>query len=164
MIKRTLTLTLVFVLLFSLLTAMPVEADEKGQISFGTTYSGYFTMQNKIDYYYFVLLEPGRVDLNVDMSIATYSPSIQCKDTSGKSVCSDLIFSVPYSKPFFLEAGAYYFEVSSGDSTGTYKLRADFTAAGINRIEPNNTLEAALQLSSGNTLKIPICTQELSPL
>jgi hypothetical protein len=77
-------------------------------------------------------------------------------DANGNQIKSNSSnYSSKFEEYMDLEAGTYYIgmEQYSSSYTGTYDMRGDFTAAGNNEHEPNETRATAQLLTSGQNVK-----------
>jgi hypothetical protein len=129
-------------------------------LSIGQTVKGFISYQDTIDMYKYVLTQPGRFTVDVDLGSSSsgglYYASIRWLDVNGVEIKGSTS-STSYNSYMDFEAGTYYIEVAQymfNPYTGTYNLRGDFTVAGNNEVEPNNTrAEAQLLTTSGQTVK-----------
>jgi len=121
------------------------------------TVKGSITSSDTTDVFKYVLTQPGWFTVNVTKGDIS-GIDVRWYDTNGAQIRNDsLSYSGdwPYNKGMDLEAGTYYIRIDqySSSYTGTYNLRAEFTAAENNEIEPNSTRATAHLLTSGQTVK-----------
>jgi hypothetical protein len=122
----------------------------------GQTVKGFISYQDDKDMFKYVLTEPGRLTVNVAKGSISYI-YVRWYNNSGTQIRNDEVYyssSWPYNQYMDLEAGTYYIGIEQeSNSTGTYNLSADFTAAGNNETEPNTERVNAQVLTSGQTVK-----------
>lgn len=106
----------------------------------GTCVSG--SVNNSTDYYYFTTPENGLVRLGVDNS--------SCKLTLYEDASHKYTINLDNSGYADLKAGTYYATVTG---TGRYQISANFKAASQYDQEPNDTMETAIPLVSGEQFK-----------
>ncbi|MGN0704747.1 MAG: hypothetical protein ACI4LD_09305, partial [Lentihominibacter sp.] len=102
----------------------------------GTCISG--SVDNSTDYYYFTTPENGMVRLGVDNS--------SCKLSLYEDASHKYTITLDSSGYADLKAGTYYATVTG---TGSYQIAANFSAADQKDQEPNDTMETAIPLVSG---------------
>lgn len=120
--------------------------------------TGLISWNDSTDYYKLDVKKAGK--LSVDFSSYMAYVNIDVLDENYESIMSDDSFSgasentaIPTNLSTYLEAGTYYIKVSEDDENGRYKLKANFTEAKNNEIEPNNGVDQA-QTISANTQKV----------
>ena len=134
-------------------------ANDLGSISFDTAYPGEITTAKTACIYTIELTEPGR--LSIIISVPEKSGAAQANvkwfdANDGMRIKLDVINkSGPVFDEFMdLETGTYFIEISqSSNYTGTYILKAQFTAAKNNEAEPNDTFKTAQLLDFGQSVR-----------
>ena len=126
-------------------------------LPFGYTVRGEITSTDNIDYFKFILTQPGRFTVNVNLGNSNtgglYDAYVYWYNATETLIKSSNPMGT-YNDYMDLEAGTYYIRITPyGSRTGTYELRGDFVAAGNNEIEPNNTFATAQLLTFGQTVK-----------
>jgi len=124
-------------------------------VTSGQTVKGFISYQDTTDMFKYVLTQPGRFTVNVTSGTIPYI-YVRWYDADGTRIRNDSVsysWDWPYNQYIDLEAGTYYIGIDQNSGTGTYNLRADFTATGNNEIEPNSTRATAHLLTSGQTVK-----------
>ncbi|WP_207369473.1 Ig-like domain-containing protein [Heyndrickxia coagulans] len=117
--------------------------------------NGFLSLNDDTDCYKFILKQAGTIDVHVDSNI--YDASLDLLDESGNDVWGDEDIyggssQTPkqWSKSVDLEAGTYYIKISNSSGyTGKYNLYVNYTPAGNNEVEPNNSTSQAQELSNG---------------
>ncbi|MCL2073058.1 MAG: T9SS type A sorting domain-containing protein [Marinilabiliaceae bacterium] len=115
---------------------------------------GFISYQDRKDTYRFELQEPGIMTVNVTRGTLT-DMYVRWYNSDGDQIHSTNYWTGTYNQSMNLEPDTYYVEItpySSGNS-GTYNLSVNFTSAGNNEIEPNETRANAQFLESGQTVK-----------
>jgi len=107
--------------------------------------------------YRYDLTQPGRLSVNITRGTlpSSYPMFVNWLDVNGAKLKeSGMYWNFPYDQSMDLEAGSYFIEiVRRENNTGTYNLRGNYTPAGNNEIEPNNTRQTAQLLTSGQTVR-----------
>jgi hypothetical protein len=149
-------------------------------LSSGQTVRGYISLQDNIDVYRYELSEPGRLSVRLENGTpgfpfdVTNSVRIRWLNSSGTEIRNNThwfgsggtsvyssFMDLESNSTLFSGAGTYYLEITGLSSrTGTYRLRGDFTAAGNNEIEPNNSNPLSQILATGQTVKGYISHQD----
>ncbi|MEK5338531.1 Ig-like domain-containing protein [Weizmannia sp. FSL W8-1119] len=117
--------------------------------------NGFLSLNDDTDCYKFILKQAGTIDVHVDSNI--YNVSLNLLDENGNDVWGDEDIygessQTPkqWSKSVDLEAGTYYIKISNSSGyTGKYNLYVNYTPAGNNEVEPNNSTSQAQELSNG---------------
>jgi len=122
----------------------------------GYTVRGDITSTNNADIYKYVLTEPGRLTVSATLGSSStggvYDAYVKWYNADGTQIKSSNP-ATSYNDYMDLEAGTYYIGITPyGSRTGIYSLRGDFTAAGNNESEPNETRPNAQLLTSGQTV------------
>jgi len=129
-------------------TAQPVTS--------GQAVKGFISYQDSIDMYQINLTQPGRLTVNAAKGTISYI-RVRWYDASGTEIRNSLLnssYDWPYNEYMDLETGIYCISIEQySNSTGTYDINADFTAAGNNETEPNNTRQTAQPVTSGQAVK-----------
>lgn len=100
------------------------------------------SVSNSSNYYYFETPENGMVRIGLNNSDLTL-------DLYRDEECSNEI-ALDSKGHADLKAGIYYVKVTG---TGTYEISANFSKAPSNDIEPNDTMETAISLTSGEQVR-----------
>jgi hypothetical protein len=130
----------------------------------GLTVGGQLTVQDERDMFRYDLTQPGRLSVYISGgTLPSYRPMfVNWLDVNGAKLKeSGEYWSFPYNQEMDLEAGSYFIEIiKRGDATGTYNLRGNYTPAGNNEIEPNNTRSNAQPLTPGQSVRGLISYQD----
>ena len=138
----------------------PNNIPEQAQsMKFDQIVKGFISYQDNTDYYKYVLPSAGKLtvrltsrirELNLDWLNSEY------QQLGGNEIIyygSDESPKI-YGKYMNLEAGVYYIKAHKYDNyTGTYDLKATFTSANNNEVEPNNIPEQVQMISKGQSLR-----------
>jgi len=141
-----------------------LAAENKGQISFSTTYSSSITPANTFDRYTIVLPMPGMLSVNITSgTLPPYAVEMQLLNSNNTWMDgSNGGFTFPYTYNYGngninLPAGTYHIEITqrSGNPgyVGTYNIRVDCSVA---ETKPNNTIATAQLLPFGYTVNAEI--------
>jgi uncharacterized protein YjdB len=98
---------------------------EAQSLTFGQTLKGFFSYQDNIDMYQYVLTQPGKFTVNIARGTIPNTPAVRWLNSSGTQIKSYSSYSTsPYNDYMDLEAGTYYVEIKpySSSYTGTYTL------------------------------------------
>ena len=106
----------------------------------GTCLDG--SVSNSSNYYYFEIPENGLVRLGVNNSALSFA-------LYRDAACTNRI-SLDSKGYADLKAGTYYVKVTG---TGTYEISGNFSKAPSYDLEPNDTMETAIPLTSGQLVK-----------
>lgn len=120
--------------------------------------NGFLSLNDDTDCYKLILKQAGTIDVHVDSYIN--AALLDLLDKNGKNVweLGEVIYGgssqtpKQWSKSVDLEAGTYYIKISNSDDyteTGKYNLYVNYTPAGNNEVEPNNSTSQAQGLSNG---------------
>jgi len=124
---------------------------------YGLTVKGSITSSDTIDMFKYVLAEPGRFTVQAEFgsngSNGLSRGNVKWYDANGNEIESST-YNYSYNGYMDLEIGTYYIGITPyyNGGTGIYTLRGDFTAAGNNEAEPNQTRQNAQSLAFAQTV------------
>ena len=138
----------------------PNNTPERAQpLDFSSAVRGFISHQDSDDYYKFTLTEAGRVSLRLTSRI--YTVQLRWIDSLLREIRGHAFIEYGseagprvHEEWMDLEAGTYFIRVhKSGSHTGVYDLVLAFSPSRNNEIEPNNSPEAAQQLTAGQVVR-----------
>jgi len=126
-------------------------------LTFDQMVTGFISHQDPVDIYRVVLPSAGRLTMNLSRTaqgaLPNWGVDVRWRDANGIQMRSDGWGTGAFSRFMDLEAGTYFIEVARrGSDTGSYFITASFFAANNNEIEPNNNIQQAQQLASGQSV------------
>lgn len=143
------SLALALIVLTALLPATPAMAEEYGEISFGTTYTGELSREG-FDRYTVTLTSAGRVTIGLSTSSSGMGLVPRWYDDTGSFMYQTSNMSANNSRHDF-ERGTYFLDIYNPSSSTSYNLTLSFTPARNDDTRPNNTFDTATLLTSGQS-------------
>ncbi len=167
--KKLISLTLVMIMIFSILSIAPFTVNAAGDsisaatpYTIGNTIYGSITSTSTKDFYKFNLPSSGRITLIVNAYIARSYYNIY--DANGNTIWSsgdrdwnDTTEKLSLNEIIDLTSGTYYLSIDEWYHTGNYNFKILFTSAGESFKESgygnNNNISSAISISLNTTYK-----------